>query len=101
MGKKKRNKIIREIAEQLPKFQTTAFRKELVNGSDILAPGQLKGIVNGIEILAGRTYVNDQIVKQDVNHYNRMKNMANKEGMVGIKKYILAVKTMQAKQDKK
>lgn len=100
MGKKKRNKLIREIAEQLPKFQQNTFRKELVNGSDILPPGQLKGIVNGKEILAGVTYVNDQIVKVDINHYSRMKKMANKEGMIGIKKYILATKLMQSKQDK-
>lgn len=101
MGKKKRNKLIREIAAGLPKMQKSVFEKELVNGSDILPPGVLIGNVGGKEILAGKTYVMDKVVKQDVNHYRRMKSHVNKMGLDGAKAYIIGVKAMQFKQDKK
>lgn len=101
MGKKKRNKIIREIAAQLPAFKQTVLRKELVNGSDILPPGVLFGVVNGVKLMAGVTYAVDQYDKIEVNHYNRMKKMVNAKGLKGAKDYINEVKAMQFKQDNK
>lgn len=99
MGKKKRNKQIREIAAQLPKMKYETTYKELFKGSDVLLPaGVLVATVAGREILAGKTYVNSQKVKMDVNHYRRMKSMANKSGVKGLAEYIFSVNRMVNKQ---
>ena len=101
MGKKKRNKIIREIAKELPVMLQNSIRKELVNGSDILPPGVLIANIGGTEIMAGRTYVNDQRIKTEVNHYKRMKKAVSTNGLKGATAYIVAVKSMQRAQDEK
>ena len=101
MGKKKRNKIIREIAKELPLMQQNAIRKELFNGSDVLPPGVLVANIGGTEILAGRTYVNDQLIKVNVNHYKRLKKVVSQNGIKGATAYIVAVKAIQRKQDQK
>lgn len=98
MGKKKRNKQIREIAAQLPKMKYETTHKEIFNGSDVLPEGVLVGTVGGREMLAGRTYVNSQKIKMDVNHYRRMKSMTNKSGVKGLAEYIFSVNRMVNKQ---
>ena len=101
MGKKKRNKIIRKIANELPLMQQNAICKELFNGSDVLPSGVLIGNIGGTEILAGRTYVNKKVVKVNVNHYKRLKKVVSQNGIKGATAYIIAVKAIQRKQDQK
>lgn len=85
MGKARKIKIIRKIANELPEVMGVVIAKRTAKGSELINDGV--SMSGGKPIDPDKFYSGKKKVLQPMNHYNEMKRVFYKHGAAGVVGY--------------
>jgi hypothetical protein len=86
MGKKKRIKLLRKIAGELPVVLVHTKEVHFVTGAELLEQGETE--VDGQKIIPEKRYVQDMPVQLAINHARQLKKIYQKHGYGAVGQYI-------------